>query len=370
MSLLFLNQTEYTNNNIFEGIDEEKLIINTSLVLNYLTNSLKQDLSHIQPLQVIDNSLFLELDKECIKNLELVETIRNKDRTHSLLGFLDKTKTAMGSRLLKSYLISPSISKEEILKRQDLTEKLINEFLLKSELKTLLFEIYDLERLTGKVACSTLNARDMLQLKTSIKVLPDINEIIKQLDLEPLETFSELYNLLENSIKEEVPLTVKEGGIIKDGFNSEIDELRSIKTNGKSFISNFEQEEKERTGIKNLKVGFNKVFGYYIEVSKGQIGLVKEEYGYERKQTLANCERFINPILKEKEDLVLSAEEKIINLEYELFLNIREKCNEYIPILQEISNTISEIDVLSSFALISEKYHYTKPTISTDNTWM
>lgn len=360
----YSNQTEYTNNNIFDGIDEEKLIINTSLVLNYLTNSLKQDLSHIQPLQVIDNSLFLELDKECIKNLELVETMRNKDRQNSLLGFLDRTKTAMGSRLLKSYLISPSIDKYEIQRRQNLVEKLIEEFLLKSELKTLLFEIYDLERLTGKVACSNLNARDVLQLKTSIKVLPDINEILKQLNLKELETFQELYELLENSIKEEVPLTIKEGGIIKDGFNPEIDELRNIKNNGKEFISNFEREEKERTGIKGLKIGYNKVFGYYIEVPKGQVNLVKEEFQYDRKQTISNCERYITPLLKEKENLILNAEEKLNNLEYEIFCNIKEEIKKYIYKLQQVSSHIAFYDVMQSFATIAEEKNFIKPTIN------
>ena len=362
----YSNQTEYTNNNIFDGIDEEKLIINTSLVLNYLTNSLKQDLSHIQPLQVIDNSLFLELDKECIKNLELVETMRNKDRQNSLLGFLDRTKTAMGSRLLKSYLISPSIDKYEIQRRQNLVEKLIEEFLLKSELKTLLFEIYDLERLTGKVACSNLNARDVLQLKTSIKVLPDINEILKQLNLKELETFQELYELLENSIKEEVPLTIKEGGIIKDGFNPEIDELRNIKNNGKEFISNFEREEKERTGIKGLKIGYNKVFGYYIEVPKGQVNLVKEEFQYDRKQTISNCERYITPLLKEKENLILNAEEKLNNLEYEIFCNIKEEIKKYIYKLQQVSSHIAFYDVMQSFATIAEEKNFIKPTINDD----
>ena len=362
----YSNQTEYTNNNIFDGIDEEKLIINTSLVLNYLTNSLKQDLSHIQPLQVIDNSLFLELDKECIKNLELVETMRNKDRQNSLLGFLDRTKTAMGSRLLKSYLISPSIDKYEIQRRQNLVEKLIEEFLLKSELKTLLFEIYDLERLTGKVACSNLNARDVLQLKTSIKVLPDINEILKQLNLKELETFQELYELLENSIKEEVPLTIKEGGIIKDGFNKEIDELRNIKNNGKEFISNFEREEKERTGIKGLKIGYNKVFGYYIEVPKGQVNLVKEEFQYDRKQTISNCERYITPLLKEKENLILNAEEKLNNLEYEIFCNIKEEIKKYIYKLQQVSSHIAFYDVMQSFATIAEEKNFIKPTINDD----
>ncbi len=360
----YYNDESLYKKDIFGRVTDSKLINNTSLLLNYLTNSLKQDLSHIQEVEVIDSGLFLELDKECIKNLELVETIRNKDRQNSLLGFMDKTKTAMGSRLLKSYLISPSINKDEILRRQNLTEKLINEFLLKSELKSFLYEIYDLERLTGKVVCSNLNARDLLQLKTSIKVIPDINNILKSLGEPLLETFDDLYNLLENSIKEDVPLTIKEGNIIKDGFNSEIDELRSIKSGGKDFISKFEMEEKERTGIKGLKIGFNKVFGYYIEVPKGQVSQVKPEFQYDRKQTISNCERYITPLLKEKENLILNAEERLNSLEYDVFCNIKEEVKKYISALQRVSNYIAYYDVMQSYATVAEESNFVKPTIN------
>jgi len=361
------NNSEYKSNTIFENILDKNIITNTSILLNYLTNSLKQDLSHIQHLEVIESGLFLELDKECIKNLELVETIRNKDRQNSLLGFMDKTKTAMGSRLLKSYLISPSKSKEEIIRRQNLTEKLINEFLIKSELTSLLFEIYDLERLTGKVACGTLNARDVLQLKNSLKVLPSINEILKKLDLEEIETFRDLYILLDNSIKEDVPLTIKEGGIIKDGFNQEIDELRSIKLNGKDFISKFEESEKERTGIKGLKIGFNKVFGYYIEVPKGQVHLVKEEFQYDRKQTISNCERYITPLLKEKENLILNAEDRINSLEYDVFCQIKDEIKKHISSLQKVSAKIAYLDVIQSFSTIAEEHNFVKPEINDEH---
>ena len=362
----YYNDESLYKKDIFGRVTDSKLINNTSLLLNYLTNSLKQDLSHIQEVEVIDSGLFLELDKECIKNLELVETIRNKDRQNSLLGFMDKTKTAMGSRLLKSYLISPSINKDEILRRQNLTEKLINEFLLKSELKSFLYEIYDLERLTGKVVCSNLNARDLLQLKTSIKVIPDINNILKSLGEPLFETFDDLYNLLESSIKEDVPLTIKEGNIIKDGFNSEIDELRSIKSGGKDFISKFEMEEKERTGIKGLKIGFNKVFGYYIEVPKGQVSQVKPEFQYDRKQTISNCERYITPLLKEKENLILNAEERLNSLEYDVFCGIKEEVKKYISSLQRVSNYIAYYDVMQSFATVAEESNFVKPTINED----
>ena len=362
------NDEKYKHSNIFDGEFDEKLISSVSLVLNYLTNSLKQDLSHFQKLEVIDSGLFLELNKECIKNLELVETIRNKDRQNSLLGFMDKTKTAMGSRLLKSYIISPSINKDEILKRQDLVSKLIEQFLLKSELKTILYEIYDLERLSGKVACGSLTPRDLIQLKNSIKVIPDLNNILNDLGEEKLTTFDDLYNVLESSIIEDAPLTIKDGGIIKTGYNSEIDELRSIKSGGKEFISKFETEEKERTGIKGLKVGFNKVFGYYIEIPKGQIKDVKEEFQYERRQTLSNCERYINPLLKEKESMILNAEERLNNLEYDVFNQIKDEVKKYIFSLQKVSSKIAYYDVMQSFATIAEDNNFIRPTINDNNT--
>lgn len=364
----YYDNDELYKGKVFENVTDQKLIKNTSLLLNYLTNSLKQDLGHIQQVEVIDSGLFLELDKECIKNLELVETIRNKDRQNSLLGFMDKTKTAMGSRLLKSYIISPSIDKTEIIKRQNLVEKLMTEFLLKSELKEYLYEIYDLERLTGKVVCSNLNARDLLQLKTSIKVIPDINNILETLGEEKIETFNELYLILENSIKDDVPLTVKDGGIIKEGYDKEVDELRSIKSGGKDFISNFEREEKERTGIKGLKIGYNKVFGYYIEVPKGQISQVKEEFHYDIKQTISNCERYITPLLKEKENLILNAEEKLNTLEYDIFCKIKEEVKRYIPKLQKASAKIAYYDVMQSFATIAEEHNFVKPTINENST--
>ena len=327
----------------------------------------KNDLSHLQKVIYVDSKLYLDLDKECIRNLELVETIRNKDRAHSLLGFMDKTKTAMGSRMLKSFIVSPLKDKDEIIKRQNLVEKLKTEFLLKSELRELLYGIYDLERLSGKVACGSLNARDILQLKNSIKSLPDINNILKELGENTIETFDELYNLLESSINEDAPLTIKEGNIIKDGFNSELDELRSIRSGGKNFISNFEKEEKDRTGIRTLKVGYNKIFGYYIEISKGQLSLVKDEFMYERKQTLANCERFITPLLKEKDNLILNAEEKINSLEYDIFCNIKEEIKKYTSKLQKVSNIIAYYDVISTFAKVAEENNFIKPTINTDN---
>ena len=353
--------------NIYEHIDNLIYIIGIKHLIHYLIYTLRRSLSHFQKVIIINNTKYLKMDIHTKRNLELTESMRNKERQFSLLWLLDETKTAMGSRKLKSWLESPLTDIDEIKKRNETVSILLEEFILSEELRKYLYEVYDLERLCGRISLGSANGRDLIQLKNSLKVLPEINNILKEINYKELEDVTELYNLLENSLYETPPITLKEGYLIKEGFNKELDELKDLRSGGKEFISNYEQEEREKTGIKNLKVGFNKVFGYYIEISKGNLGLVKEDFGYIRKQTLANCERFINPILKEKEDLVLSAEEKIINLEYELFITIREKCNEYIHKLQEISKIISEIDVLSSFALISEKYHYIKPSISTNN---
>jgi DNA mismatch repair protein MutS len=260
---------------------------------------------------------------------------------------------------------NPLIDKKEILRRQDCVEVLLKEFILKEDLNQALFEVYDLERLSGRIAFSSCNAKDLLQLKASLKVLPQIKDILTKINFyKNVETLSDLYELLEKAIYENPPLSIKEGYIIKDGYSSELDELKDLRKGGKDFVARFEAEEKERTGIKNLRVGYNRVFGYYIEVSKGNSKEVAEKFGYERRQTLANVERFISPILKEKEALILNAEEKIIELEYNLFVDIREKVKSYIPKLQQIAKTISEIDVLQSFATVTEENNYVKPVIS------
>ncbi len=368
---IFISIIEEVNNyndyDIYSDINDEKLTANTNIVLTYLEKNQKKNLSHFQKVEYIDNKLFLEIDKDSIRNLELVETLRTKDRINSLLWFMDKTKTAMGSRLLKSFIISPSINNDEIVRRHNLVELLIKEFLFKSELSNELYEIYDLERLTGKIACNNVNAHDLLQLKNSIKVLPNINEILNNLDLELLETFDDLYTLLEKSIHENAPVTLKEGNIIKEGYNEQLDELRSIRKNGKDFISKFENEERERTGIRTLKVGYNKVFGYYLEISKSQAKEIKEEFGYERKQTISNSERFITPLLKEKEDMILNAEEKINSLEYDLFNDIKEEIKKYINKLQNVSNKIAFYDVMQSFATVAEENLFVRANINEDS---
>ena len=361
---------------IYEGNDYDRVIKNVTdtryihgfkHLLNYLVVNQKRNMDHLEEIIIKKNDDYLKMDIHTKRNLELTESMRNKERMYSLLWLLDDTKTAMGSRKLKSWIEFPLVDKDKIEKRYDVVSILNQEFILCEELRKYLYEVYDLERLCGRIALKTANARDLLQLKKSLEVLPKINDILKSINYKELPDVSSLYQLLVDSIYESPPVGLKEGYLIKDGFNKELDELKDLRSGGKDFISNFEIQERERTGIKNLKVGFNKVFGYYIEISKGSLQFVTEDMQYERKQTLANCERFINPLLKEKEKIILSSEEKIINLEYELFISIRDKCLEYIRDIQEIAKIISEIDVLSTFSIICSKYNYVRPIINDDN---
>ncbi len=358
-----LKEYEY----IYENIGDVRLIETLKYLLTYINNTQKRNLSHLQEAIVKENKNYLKMDIHTKRNLELTETLRLHDRNNSLIWLLDKTKTAMGSRMLKTYIENPLIDKNTIEKRYDVVETLLKEFILKEELQNYLYEVYDLERLSGRIAFGSANARDLLQLKTSLKVLPNIKEILTKINFyKNIDTLKELYKLLDDSIYENPPISLKEGYLIKEGYNNELDELKDLRKGGKDFVARFETEERERTGIKTLKVGYNRVFGYYIEVSKGQTNLVKDEYGYDRKQTLANCERYISPILKEKEALILNAEEKIIDLEYELFSGIRDKIKEYIPKLQDISKVISEIDVMQSFATVTEENNYVRPKLNND----
>ncbi len=350
---------------VYKDLTDNRLINTTKHLLTYINNTQMRSLSHIQPVIVKQNDKVLKMDIHTKRNLELTETLRLKQRNYSLIWVLDKTKTAMGSRLLKTYIENPLIDINEINKRYDVLESLLDEFILHEDLKNLLYEVYDLERLSGRIAFGSANARDLLQLKSSLKVLPDINNILKSIKYKSLDDLGELYELLQNSIYENPPVGLKEGYLIKEGYNAELDELKSLRKGGKDFVAKFETEERQRTGIKTLKVGYNKVFGYYIEVSKGAISQVKDEYGYERKQTLSNCERYISPILKEKEALILNAEERIIELEYNLFVQIRDIIKGYIPKLQSVSRIISEIDVLQSFATISAENNYIRPKLTT-----
>ena len=358
--------SEYEN--IYSEVDDYRYQEAIKHLIAYIMHNQKSDLSHMQKVVVKTSTDHLKMDVHTVRNLELVETLRLKQRNYSLIWLLDKTKTAMGARLLKKYILNPLINREKIEKRYDMVETLLKEFILKSDLEKYLVDVYDLERLSGKIAFGNANGKDLLQLKSSLKVLPNIKEILASLGFyKDMETLDNIYELLEKGIYEEPPVSIKEGYLIKKGYNEELDELKELRKGGKDFIAKFEKEEREKTGIKNLKVAYNRVFGYYIEISKGNLASVKDEWGYERKQTLVNAERFISPILKEKEAQILNAEEKIVELEYNLFKEIRDEIKKYIPNLQGIAKIISEVDVLSSFATVSEENNYTRPILTDDD---
>ncbi|MBO6195228.1 MAG: DNA mismatch repair protein MutS [Bacilli bacterium] len=369
LTISVYNNTNLENNydNIYSDIEDERIIECAKHLLSYLESTQKRSLTHLRKINIVNENSFLRMDINTKRNLELIENIRTKEKKYSLLWLLDKTKTAMGARLLKKWILNPLVNREIIEERYNKIEKLTNEFIIKDEIRDALDNVYDLERLVGKVGFGSANARDLLQLKTSLKELPKINDNLKRIGFEEINTFDDLYSLIDESIYEDAPVSLKEGYLIKEGYNKELDEIKIARKSNKDFVSRLEQEERERTGIKTLKVGFNKVFGYYIEVSKGAIKDIKEEFGYERKQTLSTGERFITPILKEKEALILGAEEKIINLEYDLFVNIRNKIKEYISDLQDLSIKLSEIDVLASLTVVAEENNFVRPILNEEH---
>lgn len=355
-----------------ESLQQQKLVDTFARVLQYLVRTQKRSLEHLQPVQLYQINEYMKIDLFSKRNLELTETIRSKGKKGSLLWLLDQTVTAMGGRLLKNWIDRPLLSKEKIDERLNMVDVLMKQFFEREELRDLLKEVYDLERLAGRVAFGNVNARDLVQLRKSLQKVPEIQEVVYRLNnpyasklVEDIDPCERLTALLERGLKEHPPLSIKEGDIIADNYNHQLDQYRDASRNGKTWIASLEQKERERTGIRSLKIGYNRVFGYYIEVTRANLHLLPEGM-YERKQTLTNAERFITPELKEKEALILEAEEKIVELEYELFAQIREEVKVYIPRLQALAKKVSELDVLQCFAKVSEERHYTKPTFSTN----
>ncbi|MDQ0482942.1 DNA mismatch repair protein MutS [Guptibacillus hwajinpoensis] len=351
-------------------IDQPKLLHVFGRLLQYLIRTQKRSMDHLQPLRHYHISQYMKLDVNSKRNLELVETIRDKKRTGSLVWFLDSSVTAMGGRLLKQWVERPLLKQREIEKRQELVETLMKQFFERETIREQLQGVYDLERLAGKVAFGNLNARDLVQLRKSLEKIPEIKQAVSSLDNpyakelgEEILPCEELVKLLQDAIEDNPPLSVKEGQMIRDGYHADLDTYRDASRNGKDWIAALQMQERERTGIKSLKIGYNKVFGYYIEVTRSNLPNLPEGR-YERKQTLSNAERFITPELKEKETLILEAEEKIVDLEYSLFANVREEVKAFIPQLQQLARKISELDVLQSFAVVSEENRFTKPIFS------
>ncbi|HEY9577751.1 MAG TPA: DNA mismatch repair protein MutS, partial [Pseudobacillus sp.] len=342
----------------------------TNLLFHYLHRTQKRSLTHLQPVAVYETHQFMKIDFYSKRNLELTETIRSKNKKGSLLWLLDETMTAMGARMLKQWIDRPLINQRHINERLSMVEKLIHAFFERQEIREMLKEVYDLERLAGRVAFGNVNSRDLIQLKKSLQQIPMLKDLLLRIQNNEIQALSknmnpceELTDLLEQALVDNPPLSVKEGGMIRDGFHAELDEYRDASRNGKDWIANLQQEERERTGIRSLKIGYNRIFGYYIEITKANLHLLQDSR-YERKQTLANCERFITPELKEKETLILQATEKIIELEYELFIELREQVKSFIPELQELSRLVSELDVLQCFAEVSEKRKYVRPDLT------
>ncbi|ASK63453.1 DNA mismatch repair protein MutS [Virgibacillus phasianinus] len=357
---------------LFDHLNDERLVKAFSRLLNYVQHTQKRSLDHLQPAEVIELKHFLKLDMYSKRNLELTETILKKGKHGSLLWVLDQTVTSMGSRQLKKWIERPLLSKKQIEERLDVVETFFNSFMERDALREALKSVYDLERLAGRIAFGNVNGRDLIQLKYSLKKIPELQSILNQFNSKQINKIvnefkfpEQLVDLLETSLVENPPVSIKDGSLIKDGYNETLDKYRDASKNGKQWIKELEQKEKQETNIKSLKVGYNRVFGYYIEVTKANLHLLPEGR-YERKQTLTNAERYVTPELKEKEQLILEAEEKSVELEYELFIAIRDHLKAFIPELQGLAEVVSKIDVMQAFATVSENNNYHRPRFVTD----
>ncbi|HHL2065316.1 TPA: DNA mismatch repair protein MutS [Clostridium perfringens] len=344
----------------------------SNALVKYILDTQKISLTNINDIEVYSLVDFMTIDLSSRRNLELTENLREKSKKGSLLWVLDKTETSMGSRMLRRWIEEPLVNKEKITLRLNAVEELFNDLSLNDSLKEALHDIYDIERILGKISNKNANAKDLIALKTSIGKIPNVKGIIENCTSSLLRNYHhnlddlrDIYELLEKSIKEDPSLTLKDGDLIKDGFNGEIDELRLAKTNGKDWISSLENREREFTGIKSLKVGFNKVFGYYIEISKANYSSIPEGR-YIRKQTLANAERFITPELKEIEEKLLGASEKLCSLEYDIFLDIRNEVENHIDRLKTTAKIIAELDCISNLAFVALENDFIKPEINED----
>ncbi|WEV20501.1 DNA mismatch repair protein MutS [Clostridium perfringens] len=368
------NFEEVLNNQFGEKSNSLSLIVKKSsnALVKYILDTQKISLTNINDIEVYSLVDFMTIDLSSRRNLELTENLREKSKKGSLLWVLDKTETSMGSRMLRRWIEEPLVNKEKITLRLNAVEELFNDLSLNDSLKEALHDIYDIERILGKISNKNANAKDLIALKTSIGKIPNVKGIIENCTSSLLKNYHhnlddlrDIYDLLEKSIKEDPSLTLKDGDLIKDGFNGEIDELRLAKTNGKDWISSLENREREFTGIKSLKVGFNKVFGYYIEISKANYSSIPEGR-YIRKQTLANAERFITSELKEIEEKLLGASEKLCSLEYDIFLDIRNEVENHIDRLKTTAKIIAELDCISNLAFVALENDFIKPEINED----
>lgn len=362
------------NERKIENLAEKKLALSSiNALVQYIEDTQKTSLDHINKITIYNLSKYMALDINARRNLEITEKMRDKSKKGTLLWVLDKTSTSMGGRLLRRWLNDPLVDVDEINRRLNAVKELKDDIILRGEVIENLKKVYDIERLAGKMAYGNANARDMVTLKNSLFKLPEVKQILKNCksDLlkglyEKLDELQDIYQLIEKSIVEDPPMTIKDGGIIKLGYDEEIDKLKTAQTEGKTWLVQLEAEEKEKTGIKNLKIGFNKVFGYFIEVTKSYLDQVPDRFI--RKQTLTNAERYITEDLKNLENQILGAEEKVVNLEYNAFVEIREEISKNVTRLQTTSEVISSLDVLTSFAQVAEDFNYCMPEVDSSGT--
>ena len=352
---------------LMEQINEPYFQKAYGILVNYLISTQMRMMHHLRTVELDQDDLYVYMDFATQQNLELVQPLRQGSKNETLWSFMDHCKTAMGSRLLRRWIERPLLKKEEIYKRQEVVRFFIENYITRDDIKESLQKIYDMERLIARVAYGSANAIDCIRLQQSLAETPKILDYLKEVKAYPewklLDVCADLEAILENAFVENPPLSIKEGGMFVDGYSSELDECRRIQKEGKSWILQLESKEREKTGIKNLKVGYNRVFGYYFEVSKSNRHLIKDEEGYVRKQTLTNAERFVTDELKEREDAILHAEEKATRLETEIFLNLLERMQAYLPKLQKLANGIAMIDALYSLSIVSSQSGYVCPEI-------
>ena len=344
-------------------------VISAGALLQYLLETQKNNLSNLTHITPYTSGKYMMLDSSTRRNLELCETLREKQKRGSLLWVLDKTKTAMGARMLRKFVEQPLIDKKEIERRLDAVQELKEQAISREELREYLSPVYDLERLITKITYGTANPRDLTAFRTSLEMLPPIRYILQDMQcdllksiMDELDPLEDLCSLITNAIREEPPIAMKEGNIIRDGFNEEVDKLRRAKSDGKDWLAKLENDEREKTGIKNLRIKYNKVFGYYLEVTNSYKDLVPEYYT--RKQTLANAERYITPELKELEDMILGAEDKLYALEYEIYTDVRNKTAAEVERIQQTAKAVAALDVFASLALVAERNNYVRPKIN------
>ncbi len=344
-------------------------VISAGALLQYLLETQKNNLSNLTHITPYTSGKYMMLDSSTRRNLELCETLREKQKRGSLLWVLDKTKTAMGARMLRKFVEQPLIDKKEIERRLDAVQELKEQAISREELREYLSPVYDLERLITKITYGTANPRDLTAFRTSLEMLPPIRYILQDMQcdllksiMDELDPLEDLCSLITNAIREEPPIAMKEGNIIRDGFNEEVDKLRRAKSDGKDWLAKLENDEREKTGIKNLRIKYNKVFGYYLEVTNSYKDLVPEYYT--RKQTLANAERYITPELKELEDMILGAEDKLYALEYEIYTEVRNKTAAEVERIQQTAKAVAALDVFASLALVAERNNYVRPKIN------